>query len=267
MRIDRVTITGADDLTNVAHMVEISKEFPFVEWGILFSVTKAGQKRYPTHDWRKELYLAMDRRVRMNLSAHLCGAYSGHLVEHGRDLYMGNITRFNQTDVGLFFKHEAGYYDRYQVNYQFRDGLFGATEFAFRMTQIAARLGSGYSMILQHNKQNAKVCELVRQMDKGRFVEFLFDESGGRGKEMNFQGFLPHPLGTYTGYAGGIGLHNIDQVLDSVDHVPQIIQDNGIRLETAWIDMESAVRRDDRLDLDQVAMILEKVRLYNAVNF
>ena len=37
MTLNRVTITGADDFTEPKDLVELSEEFPFVEWAILLS--------------------------------------------------------------------------------------------------------------------------------------------------------------------------------------------------------------------------------------
>jgi len=35
MQIDKVTITGADDSTDVQWMLSMQERFPFVEWGSL----------------------------------------------------------------------------------------------------------------------------------------------------------------------------------------------------------------------------------------
>jgi len=48
MKINKLTITGADDATNQDSLLDFSNNFGFVEWGILFSKTKLGEKRYPT---------------------------------------------------------------------------------------------------------------------------------------------------------------------------------------------------------------------------
>ncbi|MHB1675039.1 MAG: hypothetical protein ACYCSP_12405 [Acidobacteriaceae bacterium] len=37
MKLETVTITGADDSTDIVELAELSEEFPFVEWGILIS--------------------------------------------------------------------------------------------------------------------------------------------------------------------------------------------------------------------------------------
>jgi hypothetical protein len=50
MKIDRVTITGADNNNTHEELLELQKKYPFVEWGILYSQKKAGENRYPTLD-------------------------------------------------------------------------------------------------------------------------------------------------------------------------------------------------------------------------
>jgi len=37
MKIIKLTITGADDKTEVSSLIDISNNFEFIEWGILFS--------------------------------------------------------------------------------------------------------------------------------------------------------------------------------------------------------------------------------------
>ena len=82
MQLDRVTITGADDAVDPVRLVELSRQYPFVEWALLFSRTKQGKTpRYPSPAWIDRLLAAAP--VGMMLSAHLCGAWV-------RDVLAGN---------------------------------------------------------------------------------------------------------------------------------------------------------------------------------
>ena len=73
MTIDRVTITGADDFTDPKDLVELSEEFPFVEWGILLSASKEGMgPRFPSPKWIEELAQFKDK---INLAGHICGSW------------------------------------------------------------------------------------------------------------------------------------------------------------------------------------------------
>lgn len=92
MKIKTVTITGADDSTDIEKLVEITKQFPFVEWGILFSPSrnKTGESRYPTLDWIHEFAervvnynIFAPENLQMNASAHLCGGYTSEMLTEG----------------------------------------------------------------------------------------------------------------------------------------------------------------------------------------
>ena len=50
MKLHTVTITGTDDSTNMADLVALSREFPFVEWAILVSESHEGGFRFPTRE-------------------------------------------------------------------------------------------------------------------------------------------------------------------------------------------------------------------------
>lgn len=60
MILDRVTITGADDSISPSGLLPLTKKYPFVEWGILVSVTKIGVPRYPTWAWIEEIQDRID---------------------------------------------------------------------------------------------------------------------------------------------------------------------------------------------------------------
>ena len=64
--LTRVTITGADDDVDPEALLALSREFPFVEWGILYSAKRVGTPRYPTTEW-------MARLPPVPKAFHLCG--------------------------------------------------------------------------------------------------------------------------------------------------------------------------------------------------
>ena len=49
--VTKVTVTGADDSVDVDGLIDLSKEFPFVEFGILLSKSSAGSARFPSGLW------------------------------------------------------------------------------------------------------------------------------------------------------------------------------------------------------------------------
>ena len=83
-----VTITGADDNTDPNQLAHLSRFYPFVEWGILFSEKRRGLPRYPTLRWIRNLEdLAEGRRLK--LAMHLCGAEARLATLNAHDFYPG----------------------------------------------------------------------------------------------------------------------------------------------------------------------------------
>ena len=64
-------------------------------------------------------------------------------------------------------------------------------------------------------------------------VEYLFDLSGGRGRQSLTAWPRPALTESRSGYAGGLGFSNIDQALEFVAQYPEHL---------FWLDMESGVR-------------------------
>ena len=82
MKLNRVTVTGADDSVEPEMLGRISKEYPFVEWGILVSqnTLPKGGPRFPSPEWITRL-LAVCDPGELNLSVHLCGAWVRRVCE------------------------------------------------------------------------------------------------------------------------------------------------------------------------------------------
>lgn len=59
-------IAGADNETSIKDLERLKKDYPFVEWGILFTKHKSGRDRYPSPEWIWEL----DDADVGNMSAH-----------------------------------------------------------------------------------------------------------------------------------------------------------------------------------------------------
>lgn len=231
MKIDRVTITGADDATNPMDLIRIQEKYPFVEWGILFSITRMGQPRYPSTEWQTALNKARSTsEVPLRLSAHLCGAYSRNLMEYS-DPALINLL--------------APAFQRFQVNYNFTVGhdwkLIPIINFAKQVKDI------GKSFIFQHNKSNDyAISKLVTNPIDN--IHILYDSSGGRGNFIGGNINLPF-LNRYTGYSGGLGPDNIKMFLDLLYYMKTP--------DTVWVDMESGVRTDNKLDIGKVESVLE----------
>lgn len=227
----RVTITGADDNVDIRDMLYLSILFPFVEWGILFSNAsdRIGTPRYPTEAWIKSLERIADKEW-VKLSAHVCGSLSRSIVSG-----MG--------DMGWYDKW-GKMFGRMQINGWPKPGERGA-ESSFHYARHLRLNANTHKLRYILQAREASDLPLVAAEAYG-WADVLYDPSGGRGVDA---GVWPQgPTVTRCGYAGGIGPHNIDSVLDSLPE------------GWAWIDMESGVRDEqNRLDLRKVRTVLEAV--------
>jgi phosphoribosylanthranilate isomerase len=245
MKINRVTITGADDKVEISELKRLSKKFPFVEWGILFSKNKLGTHRYPSQEWIKELI----KNDELSLSAHYCGWWSKEVIEKQNTSII--LTAIN--------------FKRIQINYTFRnknvhDFFDSCKDFQKFLTNYK---NSNYDkqIIIQQNHNNSKIIEnsIITNKDFLEIYEkinFLYDNSGGNGKEIET---IEETIGSsYTGYAGGIGEENIERICKSITEN----DDKSI----VWIDLESGARdENNNFDLEKVERILQIASKYITV--
>ena len=73
-----ITFTGADDAIHIGDMQTLVRQCP-IEWGILFSPSLQGMRRYPSLPFVQRLLNASG----LYLSAHLCGDHSPNFIETG----------------------------------------------------------------------------------------------------------------------------------------------------------------------------------------
>lgn len=221
--MDRVTITGADDRTDINEMAALSAEFPFVEWGILTSINREGGSRYPGPLWFSKL---CQHQLRMAL--HVCGRRARSAFA-GEDWITGlpfDWTRFNRIQING--SHGLG-------DYSFESFFMGGRS----MTTI----GGLYTFIFQAPRAYDFG---VAAAAEGVNVNLLFDDSGGNGVVRNE---FPGPSDHYTGYAGGISPYNVVSVVEKIKMVCH---------QPFWIDMEGRVRDEqNHLDLAKVRRVLE----------
>ena len=225
--IELITFTGVDDNTDLEWAEELAKTYPRIEFGIL-----VGTKTKPTKDqttanrfpclktiaaWKK-----VAANCRINLALHLCGKYqrqvnSGDISQKLLDLCDG----FNRVQVNAV-KYDAGNVAKF-------------------VEAVPVQ-----SVILQHRSTFNRNLPI---QDNPR-VEYLFDKSGGRGK--NTLNEWPGPTHRFRcGYAGGIQRTNIN-----------VITAFGSKWYDyrLWFDMESGVRSHlDWFDLSEVTSICFKL--------
>jgi hypothetical protein len=193
MIINKLTLTGPDDKTDIGYLLDIFNKYNFVEFGILFSKAKEGLQRYPSAQWFNKLN-ASERPENSKFSAHLCGEYSRNILEKS------NFDFF--TKFGDLFK-------RFQLNYSFGRN-FVNIEKMFNFVE-----GKDFDVIIQYNKNNSKFLDYYIKQDLPSNINILFDSSGGRGRCTVIANIQP-PFKSYTGYSGGISTDNVENICNQI---------------------------------------------------
>lgn len=235
MRISRVTMTGADDSISPAALAPISKDYPFVEWGILRSRSQEGGKRFPTRKWVKGLN-EVRATTPMNLCAHLCGKYVREVLEKGHFAWLEE-----ETD------EYTNLYDRIQLN-------FHAERHTIHPEFVDIIGNAEYEFIFQMDGTEANEAIYHKAAEHAKNVFPLFDISGGIGAVPEH---WPAPFpGVYCGYAGGLGP---DTLAEQLKKIEAVVGDREI-----WIDMETRIRSlgDTKFDLEKVVACLELAKPY-----
>lgn len=249
MKITRISLTGADDKTDISQLQELSLEFPIIEWGILFSPTRAGSVRYPSAPFMEKLVQAQEES-RMHLAAHLCGAtMSGFIKDFSSNEPDGAWLEPHGLELSTFNRT----FDRTQANFNARRAKF-SKETIQNVVRMWPEVMDGV-LITQHHGGNEDVwawAQEVEQMCFGAIKahQVLHDASGGLGKHAAdwnrpFAGLL-------NGYAGGLGP---DNVVETILNNEDVVGEGSI-----WIDMEGSLRgQHDEFDLGICRQVVERV--------
>jgi hypothetical protein len=244
-------MTGADDRTDPLALLDLSRRYPFVEWGILFSERLSGTARYPGPDWVQSLLRLTPYREGARFAAHLCGrtmrAFVGAFGATGEPDLDAWLSPF-----GMSLSQYDSFFGRTQVNFdQERERLDEMTlTTLMRRWKVRAR----GELITQHNANNLTLWLPLQAADRAdgrpRRHQLLMDASGGRGVAPDA---WPRPIaGVPCGYAGGIGPDTIESDLE---RIAEAVGDGVI-----WIDMEGRLRDpSDRFDLTRVETVLKAV--------
>ena len=223
MKINKLTITGADNSNNYNQLFELQQKYPFVEWGILYSKAKEGENRYPLLSHITSQF-ANSSSV-LNLSAHFCGWYSKEVIENCNYELIDSL---------------PSQFQRVQLNFNFRNSNKFKLEELVEYAKTSKR-----NIIFQYNRDNKTTLDNLMSTNIPQNIHFLYDSSGGRGTEIQS---IESDFKNYTGYSGGINDENISYICELITNTS-----GG----TVWVDMESGVRTDNRLDLKKVEKVLE----------
>jgi hypothetical protein len=233
MRLTRITITGADDEVDPRALLDLSSEFPYVEWGVLRGgQDRLGTRRYPMPEWVSLLH-AVAQVSRMRWSLHLCGELARHAMA-------GSPT--------VFAAIKSLSAQRVQLN--------GFSKYRLPML-VLAQLLPDVEFILQCQSDDA-LLEAEKIHHQHDNVSALWDTSGGRGcAEAWDEGGAPcvvSPNSVRLGWAGGIREDNI------VDCIKSVLEANDLptlRNVEGWVDIETGARTDDHFNLVKVRRLLE----------
>ncbi len=218
MKLNKVTITGADDGTTIKDLVSLSKEFPFVEWGILVSKKQEGSIRFPSRNWINE-FSRNAKNNNINVSTHLCGQWV-------RELLIGTL---HWQDIPSCINVSQ----RVQINTH--------AEIHESTVDFFSLLDINKQFIFQLDNVNNHLP--YASASYGLNIAALFDTSGGAG-------MLPYewktPIKNFPcGFAGGLGPNN---VITQCEKINKICPENY----QTWIDMEGQVRSNDKITLDLI---------------
>lgn len=215
MNINKVTITGADDSTDLQWMADLSEQYPFLEWGLLVQAGATGP-RFPSTNWLWKLHTLQVVGSPIKTSVHVCGRWV-------REVLLGNWE-----PLMLKFGFLVNMADRMQLNThgQHHEVSVDAVEMARAFAKAL-----GFKLISQVDGVNISL------------FDPLFDMSSGAGVVP--PAWPPQKQSIYTGYAGGLGPDNLDTEL------PRILKAS---IGTIWIDMETRVRTADDSELDIAAV-------------
>jgi hypothetical protein len=255
---------GVDDSIHPHQLAILSYTYPKVEFGILFRPDKEGTPRYASQSWVEQLrktvlHMKESTGHTMKLAAHLCGTRVNDLLD-GKNMDFLHYIR----TVGV---------QRVQINATAVNGvdtsrLSESVPILWNIIQQHPQL----EFIFQKNDETKPLWEPIEELLLSNNcsisnVSMLLDESKGTGTPLSSISSWPKPSVLYrTGYAGGIGPHNVDIVLQSiVSHIQGIDCDPEVmdRQQHFWIDMESSLRSikngNDVFDLDKCFQVIDKV--------
>ena len=74
------TLTGIGQEVPFETLHELTRRYPFVEFGVLYSISQAGYGRYPTLAWISQLVRYASTAPELRLALHVCGGSVGALL-------------------------------------------------------------------------------------------------------------------------------------------------------------------------------------------
>lgn len=239
------TLTGADETTEFNDLASLHRVFPFVEFAFLFSPDRAGAGgRYPSVAWlHAVLARAKHETPAMHVAVHFCGRSVHELVNREQNSAAMGLLQHLDTEFGSRARVQLNFNLKRLPTGQepgFLHRLAALIEGHPRLTFITQRFPGNLPVL-------SALPDLVNHV-------VLFDGSGGRGvSPVGWEA----PVTSPTGYAGGLGPHNLAAELVQVT---EAIQGSATPQAPFWVDMESSLRNaHDQFDLSCARACLELV--------
>lgn len=226
MRLKHITFTGIDANTDIQDLIDIQREYPIAEFGVLTSYHWIENgNRYLNPAFLSNLYAGNGE---LNLALHICGS-AAHDAADGL---------WERIDEYLF--GTLNLFRRIQLN------VANRTDNQYR---IASTPNDHTEVIIQQKGiHDIEMFEHSMWMN----VSVLLDASGGQGVDTPIEvlpNHVPSAVGRFkVGYAGGISPDNV------ADKLYYLLQHDNVGW--FWIDMESGVRTDDWFDTGKVRRVL-----------
>ena len=253
--LNKVTVTGADDRTNIDELLKIADEYPFVEFGILISKSSTGNRpRFPSVTWIEEFATAcLESKILPNVAGHICGSWVN-------EIFLGKWISF---EIPRCFSNVVS---RWQLN---THGIKHTCNISHFLNIIKAVNSSNQQIIFQFDEANTET--IVEALNKELNVSALYDMSHGAGVlPVNWK--LPtdskgNALSISMGFAGGLSPENVKSQIEKISNV--------VTNQDVWIDAETKLRSQyvnndsdeqkftvDYFDLDKVRNFLEESKSY-----
>jgi len=224
-------LNGVDEATALVELAVVSDLYPFVEWGFLYSPDQQGTPgRYPSVARIRRAFKELPRYVRTAL--HVNGPGVGQLLE-GEGVVSGLVEQV---------RARSG---RVQLN--LRSVRANVDPEALRRFVLAR---PEVFFVTPYSDGNASVMQALAGVENHAIV---FDSSTDR--NVPPQSWPRAPNSMRCGYAGGLGVHNLEAEL------PRIYQAAGTA--EFWIDLEGRLRdENDRFSMSLARRCLDIVNAH-----
>ncbi len=218
------TFTGVDAKTDLGRVVEMSRKYPFLEFGILLSMSPEDKDaRYMSPSIIKEIMSFLYGNA-VNTALHLCGgAVQEFLVGNKQITTLADLAGRVQLNFNA---------DKSLFNIQALDAIFKGRE--------------PKKIITQHRPGNFSLSSVVSAPNH----QVLYDLSAGRG--VMAESWDDAFTNKHTGFAGGLGP---DYIAEQI-----VLIEKASEGQNCWIDMETRIRSNGYLDLNQCEAVADYVK-------